>query len=75
MAFLKGFKEIKTIKSHSRLYCAVDMRKFLPEVKSNMLFAFPAMVGLNLTNKKTMIFGARPGILKMTWLEKLGTWM
>lgn len=52
VAFLRGFKEIKTIKSHSRLYCAVDMRKFLPEVKSNMFFAFPAMVGLNLSNKK-----------------------
>jgi len=56
VAFLTGFKEIKTIKSHSRLYCAVDMRKFLPEVKNNMLFAFPAMVGLDLPNKKTVGF-------------------
>jgi len=56
VAFLKGFKDIKTIKSHSRLYCAVDMRKFLPDVKSNMLFAFPAMVGLNLMNQKNNNF-------------------
>lgn len=51
VAFLRGFKESKIIKQHSKLYCAVDMRKFLPEVKSNMFFAFPIMIGLNLPNK------------------------
>jgi NRPS condensation-like uncharacterized protein len=52
VAFLRGFKELEKIKSHSRLYCAVDMRKFLPEIENNMLFAFPVMLGLDLPNKK-----------------------
>lgn len=52
VAFLRGFKELETIKSYSRLYCAVDMRRFLPEIENNMLFAFPVMLGLNLPNKK-----------------------
>ncbi len=56
VAFLRGFKELETVKSHSRLYCAVDMRKFLPEIEDNMLFAFPVMLGLNLPNKKTAGF-------------------
>lgn len=56
VAFLRGFKELETIKSHSRLYCAVDMRKFLPEIENNMLFAFPVMLGLNLPNKKVVGF-------------------
>ena len=56
VAFLIGFKELETIKSHSRLYCAVDMRKFLPEIENNMLFAFPVMLALNLPNKKKVGF-------------------
>ncbi|SHG71476.1 condensation domain-containing protein [Pedobacter caeni] len=48
VAFLKAHQQIKQLKSYSRLYCAVDMRRFLPEVKDDMFFAFPAMIGLNL---------------------------
>lgn len=50
IAFLKAHQHIKQLKSHSRLYCAVDMRRFLPEVKDDMFFAFPAMIGLHLKN-------------------------
>jgi NRPS condensation-like uncharacterized protein len=56
VAFLRSFKELETIKSHSRLYCAVDMRKFLPEIGNDMLFAFPVMLGLDLPNKKIVGF-------------------
>jgi NRPS condensation-like uncharacterized protein len=56
VAFLKGFKELEAIKPHSKLYCAVDTRKFIPEIEHNMLFAFPAMIGLSLPNKKTTGF-------------------
>lgn len=53
VAFLKAHQQIKQLKSYSRLYCAVDMRKFLPEVKEDMFFAFPAMIGLSLKAHKT----------------------
>lgn len=48
VAFLKAHQQIKQLKSYSRLYCAVDMRKFLPEIKEDMFFAFPAMISLSL---------------------------
>jgi NRPS condensation-like uncharacterized protein len=53
VAFLKAHQQIEQLKSYSRLYCAVDMRKFLPEVKEDMFFAFPAMIGLSLKARKT----------------------
>lgn len=52
VAFLKAYQQISTLKSHSRLYCAVDMRKFLPDVKEDMFFAFPAMIPLQLKDSK-----------------------
>ena len=71
VAFLRGFKDIETIKSHSRLYCAVDMRKFLPEVKNDMLFAFPAMVGLDLPKKKTTDFWSQAKAFKNELSKKI----
>ncbi|MBB5646221.1 condensation domain-containing protein [Pedobacter cryoconitis] len=46
--FLKAYDTIETIKPYKKLYCAVDMRKFVPEIKNDMLFAFPAMIELGL---------------------------
>lgn len=71
VAFLRGFKDIETIKSHSRLYCAVDMRKFLPEVKNDMLFAFPAMVGLDLPKKINTDFWSQARTFKSELSKKI----
>ncbi|NRF38904.1 condensation domain-containing protein [Pedobacter foliorum] len=71
VAFLRGFKDIETIKSNSRLYCAVDMRKFLPDVKNDMLFAFPAMVGLDLPKKKTTDFWSQAKAFKDELSKKI----
>lgn len=67
VAFLKAHQQIKQLKSYSRLYCAVDMRKFLPEVKEDMFFAFPAMIGLSLKAHKTSDLWAQA----RTFKEKL----
>lgn len=56
VAFLKAYQSVETIKAHSRLYCAIDMRKFIPDVKNDMTFAFPAMIGLDLKNGKATDF-------------------
>ncbi len=56
VAFLKAYQSVETIKAHSRLYCAIDMRKFIPDVKNDMTFAFPAMIGLDLKNRKATDF-------------------
>lgn len=71
VAFLRAFKGIEAIKSHSRLYCAVDMRKFLPEVKNDMLFAFPAMVGLDLPKKNTTDFWSQAKAFKRELSKKI----
>lgn len=52
MAFLNAFTTLPGVKAHSKLYCAVDMRKFIPAVEKEMMFAFPAMIGLNMKGKK-----------------------
>ncbi|MDQ6481216.1 condensation domain-containing protein [Dyadobacter sp. LHD-138] len=56
VAFLKAYQSVETIRPHARLYCAVDMRKFIPEIKNDMMFAFPAMIGLTLKKDKTINF-------------------
>jgi len=44
--YLAAFQQLKRVKRHQKLYCSVDMRKFIPEITDDMLFAFPAMVPL-----------------------------
>lgn len=71
VAFLKAHQQIKQLKSYSRLYCAVDMRKFLPEVKEDMFFAFPAMIGLSIKADKTNDLWAQARRFKEKLLQEI----
>lgn len=51
-AFVQAFKSVESIKSFSKLYCAVDTRKFISQIKSNTMFAFPILIALNTKNGK-----------------------
>ena len=64
VVFLKAFDSIETIKSYSKLYCAVDMRKFVSEIKNDMLFAFPAMIGLSLKKSSKINFWNQARLFK-----------
>jgi len=44
VVYLAAFQHLKKTRRHQKLYCSVDMRKFIPEITDEMLFAFPAMV-------------------------------
>ncbi len=72
VAFLMAFGSAETFKSCAKLYCAVDMRRFLPEIKDDMLFAIPAMVGLCLKDDGTMDFWDQARLFKKDMLLKLG---
>lgn len=71
VAFLKAYQSVETLKTHSRLYCAVDMRKFIPDIKNDMTFAFPAMIGLDLKNGKTTDFRTLASQFKEELLTKM----
>lgn len=50
--YLTAFQYHKKSKKHQKLYCSVDMRRFIPQITSHMLFAFPAMIPLRLNLSK-----------------------
>lgn len=69
--FLKAFDKVETIKSYKKLYCAVDMRKFVPEIKNDMLFAFPAMIGSELKGGCNIGFWDQARLFKEELLLKI----
>ena len=69
--FLKAYDTIGTIKSYKKLYCAVDMRKFVPEIKNDMLFAFPAMIELGLKGGCNIEFWDQVRLLKEELILKI----
>ncbi|QNK63848.1 hypothetical protein H7F33_04965 [Pedobacter sp. PAMC26386] len=71
VVFLKAFGRIQSIKSYAKLYCAVDMRRFLPDIKDDMLFAFPAMIGLRLKGGRTIDCWDQARLLKKELLLKI----
>lgn len=69
--FLKVFDTIENIKSYKKLYCAVDMRKFVPEIKNDMLFAFPAMIELGLKGGCNIGFWDQVRLFKEELISKI----
>jgi len=56
IVFLKAFDSFTSFKSYGKLYCAADIRKFVPEIQNDMLFAFPATIGLSFKKKGKLVF-------------------
>ncbi|MBB6501736.1 condensation domain-containing protein [Pedobacter cryoconitis] len=72
VVFLKAFAHVETIRSYTKLFCAVDMRKFIPTIKDNMLFAFPVTIGLGLKAKKGTGLWEMARLFRNELLTKIG---
>lgn len=70
-AFVQAFKNTESIKSRSRLYCAVDTRKFIPQIKGNTMFAFPILIELSPKSNKATNLWDQSYWLKRQLLTKI----
>lgn len=71
VAFEKAFKNTVPSKCQDKMYCAADMRKFLPQVAHNMIFAYPSMIGLSLKGCRSSDFWAQARFIKADLQEKI----
>lgn len=53
VVLLRAYCETTGKRKKAKLFCSVDMRRFIKEVKDDMLFAFPAMVPLHLKHSSS----------------------
>jgi NRPS condensation-like uncharacterized protein len=56
---LKAFKEIRKEKFHNNIACPVDIRKYMPKIQKDSIFAFVSMVALSADNNLDLISNAR----------------
>lgn len=47
VAFLEAFRQVRTAAAHNKLICPVDIRRFVPEIGADELFAFAPIVELS----------------------------
>ncbi|HMI04201.1 MAG TPA: condensation domain-containing protein [Pedobacter sp.] len=71
VAFESAFKSTGSSKFHDKMYCAVDMRKFIPQVAANMIFAYPSMIDLSLKKCKSNDFWSQARFIKEDLQEKI----
>ncbi|MEH6306022.1 condensation domain-containing protein [Olivibacter sp. CPCC 100613] len=75
--FLRAFGDVEGRKRQLKLFCSIDMRRFIKEVKNDMLFAFPAMVPLHLNKNPSRNVWQQAEVLKTTLsrrIEKLSVY-
>jgi NRPS condensation-like uncharacterized protein len=56
---LNAFKEIRKEKFFNNIACPVDIRKYMPQINEDSIFAFVSMVALSFDNKLNFIDNAR----------------
>jgi NRPS condensation-like uncharacterized protein len=56
---LAAFKEIRTESFFNKIVCPVDIRKYIPQIKEENIFAFVTMVVLSANDKLDFISDAR----------------
>ncbi|MHA4809433.1 condensation domain-containing protein [Flavitalea flava] len=52
LVFLKAFQQVKGAGFHNKVMCPVDIRKFVPAVKKDTLFAFGLSITLSMDRRK-----------------------
>lgn len=71
VAFMKAFKEVRGVKAHGKVICPVDIRKFVPEIKADHMFAFAPIVELTTDHKVAADFWERARKLKADLTGKI----
>jgi len=70
---LAAFKEIRTADFHNKIVCPVDIRRYIPQIREENIFAFVTMVNLSADDRLDFISDAKrmqEDIVKKTALLK-----
>ncbi|KIA91625.1 hypothetical protein OC25_19830 [Pedobacter kyungheensis] len=56
VAFMEAFKQVRGDKAHGKVICPVDIRRFVPAIKTDTMFAFAPIVELKLHPQENMFW-------------------
>ncbi|MHA4809432.1 condensation domain-containing protein [Flavitalea flava] len=71
VAFLAAFREVKGKKARGKVICPVDIRRLIPEIKTDDLFAFAPIVELSTGNDPISGFWEKARKFKRALAEKI----
>lgn len=71
IAFLQAWKEVRGKKARNKAICPVDIRRFVPEIKPDHMFAFAPIVDLTADEKAMGGFWSRAQLLKKQLADKV----
>lgn len=71
IAVMKAFQQVRGVKAHGKVICPVDIRQFVPEIKSDTMFAFAPIVELETDKKTELDFWTRARNLKADLTAKV----
>jgi NRPS condensation-like uncharacterized protein len=70
-AFLCGFRHVKGDKARNQVFCPVNLRRYIPEIKEDMLFGFATSTTLSLDKDPKLDFTTQAKKLNERLSDKL----
>jgi NRPS condensation-like uncharacterized protein len=71
VAFLEAFRQERPSAAHNKLICPVDIRRFVPEIAQDELFAFAPIVELSADNSALTDFWSKTRSFKNDLMGKI----
>ncbi|SFW54994.1 condensation domain-containing protein [Chitinophaga sancti] len=71
VAFLDAFRQVRPTTAHNKLICPVDIRRFVPEIAADELFAFAPIVELSAEMSALNDFWTRTRSFKNELMAKI----
>ncbi len=71
VAFLRSFKQVRGEKAMNKITCPVDIRKFIPEIKKDVIFSFGMSLELSVNNIPDLTFWERVQLLQAIATQKM----
>jgi hypothetical protein len=71
VAFLEGFVRVKKERGHNKLLCPVNIRKMIPAIKDDMMFAFAPIIELSVAGDARANFWSKARQLKKDITQKV----
>jgi NRPS condensation-like uncharacterized protein len=71
VAFLEAFRQVRGEKARNKLICPVDIRRFVPEIAPDELFAFAPIVEMQADTSALNDFWTKTRTFKQSLMEKI----
>jgi NRPS condensation-like uncharacterized protein len=69
--FLQAFQHVKGARARNKVMCPADIRRVIPEIKDDMMFAFAPVVELSMDTNPALDFWAKARKFKYALSEKV----